>query len=80
MTKITLPCSATEKVRVPAGEFDAFKLEARGTWESPQAPGPGAADEIYWYAPAARAIVKNEHQATYMPTYSTGLVEFQLQP
>ena len=69
-----------EKVRIPAGEFDAFKLEAQGTWESPQAPFPGAADEIYWYAPAVRAIVKKEHQATGMPTYTTELIEFQLQP
>jgi hypothetical protein len=62
-----------EKVRVPAGEFDAFKLEAQGTWESPQAPFPGAADEIYWYAPAVRAIVKKEHQATGMPTDTDGV-------
>ncbi len=69
-----------EKVRVPAGEFDAFKLEARCKWVSPQAPFPGACDDMYWYAPAVRAIVKKVAQGTGMPIYTTELVEFQLQP
>ena len=69
-----------EKVRVPAGEFDAFKLEAKGNWVSPQASIPGESDVTYWYAPAVRAIVKKERQASYMPTYTTELVEFHLQP
>ena len=72
---------AYEKVRVPAGEFDAFRLEAKGTWVSPQAPiAPGADYVTYWYAPAVRSIVKKEHQSTGMPIYTTELVEFQLQP
>ena len=69
-----------EKVRVPAGEFDAFRLEAKGNWVSPNAPVPGASDLTYWYAPAARAILNEELQVTYMPTTTTELVEFQLQP
>jgi len=70
-----------EKVRVPAGEFDAFRLEAKGTWVSPQAPiAPGADYVTYWYAPAVRSIVKKERQSTGMPIYTTELVEFQLQP
>ncbi len=69
-----------EKVRVPAGEFDAFKLEAKGNWVSPQASIPGESDVTYWYAPAVRAIVKKERQASHMPTYTTELVEFHLQP
>jgi hypothetical protein len=69
-----------EKVRVPAGEFDAFRLEAKGNWVSPNAPAPGTSDLTYWYAPAVRAILKQELQVTYMPTTATELVEFQLQP
>ncbi len=69
-----------EKVQVAAGKFDAFKLEGQGKWASPQAPFPGASDFTYWYAPAVRAIVKKERQASYMPTYTTELVEFHLQP
>ena len=30
-----------EKVRVPAGEFDAFKLELKGNWVSPNNPDGG---------------------------------------
>jgi len=69
-----------EKVRVPAGEFDAFKLELKGTWVSPNNPNGGESDFTYWYVPAVRAIVKKEVHVTYMPTYITELVEFQLQP
>ena len=69
-----------EKVRVPAGEFNAFKLELQCKWVSPQAPFPGACDDTYWYAPAVRAIVKKVWQSTGMPISTTELVEFQLQP
>ena len=69
-----------EKVRVPAGEFDAFKLELHCKWASPQAPFPGVCDNTYWYAPAVRAIVKKVRQSTGMAIYTTELVEFQLQP
>ena len=69
-----------EKVRVPAGEFDAFKLKLKGNWVSPNNPNGGESDITYWYAPAVRAIVKIEERVTYMPTYITELVEFQLQP
>ena len=78
--KVSVTVLGYEKVRVPAGEFDVFKLEAKGNWVSPQAGGPGESDLTYWYAPAVRAIVKKEDQATYMPTTTTELVEFHLQP
>ena len=80
-TNMSVAVLGYEKVRVPAGEFDAFKLEAKGIWVSPQAPfAPGAVYLTYWYAPAVRAIVKKEEQATGMPIHVTELVEFQLQP
>ena len=66
-----------EKVRMPAGEFDAFKLEAQGKWVSTIT---GASNVTYWYAPAVRAIVKKVVQSTGMPAYTTELVEFQVQP
>jgi hypothetical protein len=69
-----------EKVRVPAGEFDAFKLELQCKWVSPQAPFPGACHDTYWYAAAVRAIVKRVWQSTGMPIYTIELIEFQLQP
>jgi len=79
-TNMSVAVLGYEKVRVPAGEFDAFKLEAKGNWVSPQAAGPGTVQVTYWYAPAVRAIVKKVEQATGVPTYITELVEFQLQP
>ena len=79
-TNMSVAVLGYEKVRVPAGEFDAFKLEAKGNWVSPRAPGPATIQVTYWYAPAVRAILKKEEQATGVPTYITELVEFQLQP
>ena len=68
------------KVRVPAGEFDAFKLEAKGKWVTGGATGE--ASLTYWYAPAARAVVKIEERwYKNVSTHSTReLVEFKLQP
>jgi len=66
-----------EKVRVPAGEFDAFKLEAKGNWMTGSKTGTDT--WTYWYAPAARAVVKSEVQDTSGFT-ATELAEFQLQP
>jgi len=77
--KVSVTVLGYEKVRVPAGEFDAFKLEAKGNWVSPQA-GVGESDNTYWYAPAVRAIVKKEVQATLWAATTTELVEFHLQP
>ncbi|MBT9597648.1 MAG: hypothetical protein IV094_16825 [Vitreoscilla sp.] len=48
-----------EKVKVPAGEFDAFKVDAVGRWSAAVA-GQSTATRVWWYAPAARAIVRDE--------------------
>lgn len=73
---------ANERVRVPAGEFDAFRLEARGKFGIDGPPGPGASEETrtYWYAPAARAIVKEEVRNPTRGAYTVELVSFKLQP
>ena len=78
--KASIAVLGYEKVRVPAGEFDAFKLEAQCKWVTSQAPFPGVTHVTYWYAPAVRAVVKQVVQSTGMPIYTTELVEFQLQP
>jgi hypothetical protein len=79
-SKCSVAVLGYEKVQVPAGEFDAFKLELKSTWVSPNNPAGGESDFTYWYAPAVRAVVKKEERVTYLPTYITELVEFQLQP
>jgi hypothetical protein len=71
-----------EKVRVPAGEFDAFKLKADGKWVSGGASG--GFSRTYWYAPAAREVVKWDGKlisATGSVTETiTELAEYKLQP
>lgn len=58
---------AYEKVSVPAGAFDAFRIESEGRFQVDNDPGAlavGAAGgqrvETYWYAPSAKRIVKFE--------------------
>jgi len=48
----------TERVTVPAGEFDTYVVEA--TQSSLVAPAGGAATTIttYWYAPSVNAVVR----------------------
>lgn len=70
---------AQEKVKVPAGEFDAFKLVHRGYWTNETTGRNGRAAITSWYAPAARASVKIEYEDGY--NYNvTELVELKLQP
>jgi hypothetical protein len=70
-----------EKVRVPAGEFDAFKLTSRESLSGTSPSGSQYAGEItriYWYAPQARAIVKSISHDPYLGTTTLELVAFQL--
>jgi hypothetical protein len=72
-----------EKVKVPAGEFDAFKLVAKGSLHgvSPiNSQYAGETTTTYWYAPAARTIVKSVTHNPYLGMSSVELVEFQLRP
>ena len=72
-----------EKVKVPAGEFDAFKVAAKRSLRgvSPiNSQFDGEATDTYWYAPAARAIVKSVSHNPYLGTSTVELVEFQLRP
>ena len=72
-----------EQVKVPAGEFDAFKLVAKGTIRGVSGINSQIAGETnttYWYAPAARAIVKSVSHNPYLGTSTVELVELQLRP
>lgn len=74
---------AYEKVRVPAGEFDAFKLVAK---ESLSGTSPinsqyaGETTRTYWYAPAARTVVKQVSHNPYLGPSTVELVSLELQP
>ena len=70
---------AYEKVKVPAGEFDTFKIEYKGFWNNDATHRNGRLVITNWYAPAARSVVKREYDDTFNRNVSE-LVEFQLQP
>jgi hypothetical protein len=73
---------AWEQVRVVAGTFDAFRLRATGTIEGTSYAGSGQlrgeSSTVYWYAPAARAIVKSTTRSTYRGESTVELVDFTL--
>lgn len=72
---------AWEKVSVPAGEFEAFKLVAKESLSGTSPIGStyaGEATRTYWYAPAARAIVKAEHRNPYLGPTTVVLSAFRL--
>jgi hypothetical protein len=72
-----------EAVRVPAGIFEAFRLEAKGQLggDSPSNTFyAGETTTTYWYAPAARAVVKSVHHNPYQGTTTVELVDFRLSP
>jgi len=70
---------AYEKVKVPAGEFDAFKIEYTGFWNNDANNRSGRFKNTGWYAPAARSVVRFELDDGYN-NWVRQLVEFQLQP
>jgi hypothetical protein len=73
--------AAYEKITVPAGEFDAFKLVSIEKLSGTSPVGSVYAGEItrsYWYAPAARTIVKSVSHDPYLGTTTVQLVAFQL--
>lgn len=70
-----------EKVTVPAGEFEAFKLTSKEAMSgtSPIGSQYGAeTTRTYWYAPAARSIVKSVSHNPYLGPTTVELVAFQL--
>jgi hypothetical protein len=71
--------TAYEKVKVPAGEFDAFKIEYKGYWNNYGTGASGPLVLTNWYAPSAKNIVKSEYDDRYNRTV-TELVEVQVQP
>jgi len=70
-----------EAVKVPAGEFAAFRLVAKGR-VSGKSPIGSDYDAVttttYWYAPQARTIVKSVHHNPYLGTTTVELVRASL--
>lgn len=79
---LTVKVVGRERARVLAGEFDAFKIEAQGKAGVEGAASAGAREisYTYWYAPSARAIVKQEINDRYQGSSAMELVALKLQP
>ena len=74
--------AAYEKVTVRAGQFDAFKIEAKGKsgQEGPPARAASGIHRTSWYAPSARAIVKQVYRDPVVGERAIELASFKLQP
>ncbi len=74
--------AAYEKVTVPAGRFDAFRIEAKGKGGQQGAAGAGAWEftETSWYAPSARAVVKEVYRDAMTGERVRELASYKLQP
>ena len=52
---------AFEPVKVPAGEFEAYRIACADNWQAP--PFSGTADSTFWYAPKIGTVVKNVNRS-----------------
>jgi hypothetical protein len=78
---VDVEVSSYEKLTVHAGEFDCFKLVSRGTLSGTSPIGSrydAEVTETYWYAPAARAVVKSVRHNPYLGTSYVELVGLDL--
>ena len=79
-TQMDVVVKGVEKVTTKAGEFNATRLEAKGYMNAGSGSYyNGRVVATYWYAPAAREIVKFEWQDKLDSTV-TELIEVQLAP
>ncbi len=77
--KLDATVVAYEKVKVPAGEFDSFKIEYTGFWHNDTKGKSGRLKMTNWYSPALRTIVRNEFEDGLNDSIRV-LLEAQLQP
>jgi hypothetical protein len=71
-----------ERIKVPAGEFEAFKLVDKRVMRGISGIGSVVDAETsltYWYAPAANAIVKSIYLNPYLGPSTVELVEYKPQ-
>ena len=72
-----------ETVDVPAGKFEAFRLEATGELGGSSPSNTfyaGQTTTTYWYSPKAKAVVKSVHHNPYQGPTTVELVGFNSQP
>ena len=79
---VEVAVASYEPIDVPAGRFAAFKLVAIGELGGSSPSNTfyaGQTTTTYWYAPAARGVVKSIHRNPYQGTTTVELVSFKLQ-
>jgi hypothetical protein len=87
VAKLTGKVLAWEKITVPAGTFDAMRIEVKGFYNGQNLRGrwSGQTTDTIWYAPAAKAAVKWLFEdvgatSTYKNTELYELVSYKLVP
>ena len=61
-TKSDVEIVAIEKIKIEAGEFDAYRIKLRGWWNRTSTnSNSGKVEETLWFSPAAKRIVKREY-------------------
>ena len=71
--------SSLDKIRVPAGEFEAFRIDYKGYWNNDTTGRNGRIKMTIWYSPVARSVIRSEYEDGYSSNYRQ-LVEYQVQP
>jgi hypothetical protein len=66
-----------EKVKVAAGEFEAYKIISKGYWNNFGTSNRGSQTTTFWYAPAVRNLVKLEYNDGFNNTV-TELSQYKL--
>ena len=56
---------ALESVKVPAGEFKAYRVEVTGNFTAVGRPGRGRTKLTYWYAPELHTLVAYEQESSW---------------
>jgi hypothetical protein len=60
--KYDVKIEAFERIKVEAGEFDAFRIKFSGRWtRTEDGAANGESDLTYWYAPSAKRAVKIDY-------------------
>jgi hypothetical protein len=73
-----------EKVRIGAGELDAYRISGEGWWNNRSNHASGRYEFAEWFAPAAKRVVKYEWKLLWQnQTWDQGageVVEFNVSP
>jgi hypothetical protein len=66
-----------EKIKVPAGEFEAFKIEYKGFWNNDTSGRNGRLLQTTWYAPSVKRSVRVDYDDGFNRN-TRELVEYKL--